>query len=793
MLTIENKITSLRDKLLSNNNEVNSYKILSNFKGTYIEKQMLKEESIVDPIFRVFIPYKPERQRNINISPENDFDPYIDSLMDYPTIIGHMMEQPWELYNRLISIQVPRCINECWHCYLPTNLFNDITLTERTTELTARQIIDKFYLQKKMDALAGKKTNVLRITGGEPFQLPSLILECLDILKQDRESNFEEIDVLNDIKGTDKIEDYKYIFLWTETNLTPFISVNDEPAFMDRPENVEILRELAGHKNFLVHPCFHGLDEEEYKNITLCGNKVTFDDLIQAIKKLHRCNDDEKINIYPTFGSNVSNPNNLLYVFQKLYDVDKTLPLRTALVEYKTDYEPISERLQSSRRIDLYSRFANLRIWNLLLQKTYGIGYGTIPRHLVISNDNSHLPHINPIVFSDTVYLFKGSFRDLYHREVLDIMAYPNNYLYDVEYEEKWVQADFFNHIKNKPEYFINKTGVFVYVDKKDGKLFPIRTFRIAHSSVAGSILKLHLELLNFIEISVEDGDQNKNIIVKDIFLKYFGKKTIPPSPTGNYLLYGEQFYADSEISFSELSSKKLTVKENSNFDGFRNNVDDLVKSNFMHDSLHYHLCPNNVVIRQNNIESYYEIKAGKNFSIKIENYLPNYQFFESLQVSERNINISISKDCIELMGNDKYNCPKYGTNILTFKTKKIQQEELVIIKFHSEQREFKCANVELKIKILPLTMKETVISTFLSIGFLAWMNFGTLLANYNSKTGDFIPFQQIMNNFHSKDAGLNYPYISGILGWVLVLGLMTFWIVKTRILNTTIFRKVKL
>lgn len=769
MKSIATEVKDLSNKLYTQINNVKLYKILSDFKGTYIEKQMQREESIVDPIFRVFVPFKPERQRNININPENNFDPYVDSLMDYPTIIGHKMKKPWKLFNRLISIQVPNCINECWHCYLPNNLFKNKSIEERSTELSAREIINKFYSQKKMDALSGKATNVLRITGGEPFELPHLILECLEILKEDKELNFQNVEVLKDEISNNNIEEYKNIFIWTETNITPFISSQGECAFMDSEDNIRILQGLSMHNNFLVHPCFHGLDANEYKSITTCKNEVSLNQLIDALKKFNNPNKDIKIDIYPTFGSNVCNPKNITNLFNKLYKIDRQLPLRTALVEYKTDYDPIKDRLSTNREVEIYSKFINLRIWNQLLQEKYGIGYGTLPRHLKLSNNISTSEDLESKVYSDAIYLFKGSFRDLYHREVLDILSLPKDHYYEMEYEEKWVQEDFYNQIKYKTDYFNNKYGIFTYVDKITGKIFPLRRFEILNSSTVGSILKINIRFLDYVNIDSSKGNSDPNFVMQEILSKYFGNKILPPSPTGKYLIFGESFFDNEKLNFSEFSNSSLDIKLDKGFEGFRKNIDSLVGSSFMRDSLFFHVNPIDMdkVLDDRNFINYYEIKAKSSFIIKLETYLPNYSYFETMSIEERDIQISISKDSIELMNNDIYNCPKYGTKNLEFKSKKVNKEEIVIIKFHSIHREFKCPNVEIRIRIKPLRMREAVTTWSISIFLLLWLSYGSLLANYDA-SGGVGPLLSIWNNIYdsSNTPALNVPFILHILFW---------------------------
>jgi hypothetical protein len=109
-MRITKKLISDHKKLMTT--EEGRYKILKDYRGTYIEKIILAEESMISPIFRVFEPAKPSRDRKLNIDPTHNFDPYNDSLMDYASIIGHKLNKPWKLFNRLISVHIQFMTND---------------------------------------------------------------------------------------------------------------------------------------------------------------------------------------------------------------------------------------------------------------------------------------------------------------------------------------------------------------------------------------------------------------------------------------------------------------------------------------------------------------------------------------------------------------------------------------------------------------------------------------------------------------------------------------------------------
>jgi uncharacterized Fe-S cluster-containing radical SAM superfamily protein len=224
---------------------------------------------------------------------------------------------------------------------------------------TAQNIVNGFIKQRDSDRERGFYSNILRITGGEPFLVPELIIEILGELKK-RNLN-------------------KDIFLWTETNLVPFIVPEDGKPLVTEKH----LTRLSEHKNICVHPCFHGLNENNFKEVT--GQTISnFEYLIGALKRLI----DAHIDVYPTFGSNISSPTDVEAFYERISQIDELLPLRFCLIEYDLDYKPIRWRRDNvpgfaKEYEKVFDRFQVIEKWDGLLRKKTGYKYGDIPRHLV--------------------------------------------------------------------------------------------------------------------------------------------------------------------------------------------------------------------------------------------------------------------------------------------------------------------------------------------------------------------------------------------------------------------------
>jgi uncharacterized Fe-S cluster-containing radical SAM superfamily protein len=307
---------------------------------------------VVSDTFRIFTPHKPEKHRVDNGKEGESFDIFRDTVFDYPSIIQSKLGGPWDQYNSLLSGQVAYCNFHCWYCYVPDELLRG----GKAQYLTSKEIVDRFLQLRNRK---GMKCSVLRITGGEPFLVPELILECLQLIE--------------------KAGLAKEVFVWSETNLSPFLSEgSNQPTLVETWLN-EVgnkLEDFAAFDNFALHPCLHGTDESNFHQTTLARDEF-FSRLVNAFRTLVQCG----IDIYPTISSNASPSDNLEKLFLDLKSIHPSLPLRFALITDDFNYPPIDERLSRERRTGtIYGKRIMITKWNKLIRQNYKRDYAEIPR-----------------------------------------------------------------------------------------------------------------------------------------------------------------------------------------------------------------------------------------------------------------------------------------------------------------------------------------------------------------------------------------------------------------------------
>ena len=305
-------------------------------------------------IFRVFVPVNPERQRKLNCQYGHKLNIFLDSLFDYPSIIQAKLKAPgtWEQYNRLLTVQVGGCNFRCWYCYCDDALLNGMNLVY----LTPEELVDRFIQQRISDNPQGLQSNVLRISGGEPFLAPELILGCLEEVRR---------------RGLDD-----RIFIWTETNLSPFLKESTSgPPIIEKWVNLD---KLSCFRNFALHPCVHGTSPKNLHEICKVDEKW-FGGLLEGLNTLIQ----HKIDIYPTFSPNMCPPGDVEDLFKRLTSINKYLPLRFALIEYHLDYPSVLMRHEAQQHLTVYNKYLVIKKWNELLLKTYGMSYAEKPRQEV--------------------------------------------------------------------------------------------------------------------------------------------------------------------------------------------------------------------------------------------------------------------------------------------------------------------------------------------------------------------------------------------------------------------------
>ncbi|MEM4536525.1 MAG: radical SAM protein [Nitrososphaerota archaeon] len=348
----------LRSNRLRRIAQKNGKYLIANFSKIF-SKINISLSDVVGDIFRIFTSHKPERNRIDNGIKELavQFDIYKHIVFDYASICSKKLGGDWRKYNNLLTVQIAVCNFHCWYCYVPDELKSGSK--EYSQYMSAEEILDTFLSIRNGNE---DKYNILRISGGEPFLVPDLVLEILELVeKRD----------LSDM-----------VCIWSETNLSPFIK-NDQGEILAQSwlkESNRSLQEFSNFKNFVLHPCLHGTTPTNLEEVTLVkGNYYT--ELLEALKVLV----DYKIDIYPTFSSNTCTVDGIKDIFYRLKSINEKLPLRVALIEYHLDYEPIDLRLSRSRRKGyLNGKRGLISRWDELLKQHYGVGYAQIPRSQVV-------------------------------------------------------------------------------------------------------------------------------------------------------------------------------------------------------------------------------------------------------------------------------------------------------------------------------------------------------------------------------------------------------------------------
>jgi uncharacterized Fe-S cluster-containing radical SAM superfamily protein len=721
-MPIKEEIEKLRAEILCENEGLREYKVVSSFAGTSAES-----EKMVFPFLRRFQAIKEERHRKTNV--ESGFDYYIDSLLDYPSIIQYRMGGDLDSYNMMISIHVPKCPYDCWHCYNNKKLH----LVENAEWHTAAEIVDAFLEQRKYDKTASVKSNVLRITGGESFLVPELILDCLDELKK---------------RGL-----HEEIFVWTETDLYPFIREKGE-SFAESVSikrdgvSLKVLEELSKHSNFAVHPCLHGLSNKEIQDIT--GKKnIHINQLIEGLSILL----SHKFDIYPTFGSNVSAPENLGILFQKLYMLNRNLPLRFALVQYDLEYPDICIRLkeQPNREFNLHSKYTNLRIWNTLLKKHYNIGYAVIPRHMIslidekmVKSSKNFVPSQDYNPQKQLLYVIKSSYREDYHRELLDIIALPTGSIYTLEYDTNWVQNDLWQHMRVRSEFYKDQDALLLYVDldSAEKEIVPLRKLKLKEAKVEGNVAALSFELGAFVPpVGVK-------VNLRRQLESLFGSSTLAGAPLNKYVLVAEELTELSQLQASD------------DFSTWRETISKLRFPKF-EKSLFYRIRVNNV---SPSIDPdalgpaiIYEIDSGKRFSIQVDYFLPNYDKFPRDNPDSRKISFESSSDIIKTVTSSQFTISKYGSDTLIFRTEEPYEDTICTIHFQSTTTPFDAPLIDLRIRVkgsgnkIALTKASSLALSGLGGGIIT--------------TTTFVLIPQNPNWAFLEIAGVSMIALAGLLG----------------------------
>lgn len=539
--------------------------------------------AIPDSPFRAFpsVPqdYSSKRKQNNTIA----FDPYRDTLFDYPLVVKHLLQSPLqavEHFNYHLTVQLPSCGMDCWHCY------NDKQICAagftkgkiKTNEYTAQQVLESFVKCKKNDQI--HHYNILRISGGEPFLVPELIAELLKIIHRKGDPDYPQA-------------------IWTETNLLPWIADDQDKSVMTQAlveaKNNGLDMESIFSKmcdRIVVHPCFHGLTDD---NLNKCSipvelrdqAKIKFADLISGFDSLQTFPaQDKPLHLYPTFITEACDPDGVANLFKQLYKIDPTYVLKVALIS--TDlYEPVQIRLHdraTSKDLPrVYARHASLHRWRSLLKHYFDNDYAQIVRPLAssVAQNLTRLSPTNGVSFRDyepCLILMKSTYRNEYKQELLSIIGGPPNIKVVASYDV--------NHIEPSTLTCLNVgldaispsglKGIVVYTDantcENAPSHVPLREVHITKLEITERLVHIEMLLGDYLVPEGRKFENRKDSLrkFKERLLDYYGTRNLTSRAEASWVLLGEKslLLGDDKILFrnkGQVSTNSFNSEELSN------------------------------------------------------------------------------------------------------------------------------------------------------------------------------------------------------------------------------------
>ena len=663
------KLVKIRNTIISTSNNTTKYK-LAQFDNSSMAKDLIEGTP-----FRFFeaVPQNRDSKRKQNNT--TSFDQYRDTLFDYPIVVKNILNSNMNALDELnfhLTVQIPYCGMDCWHCYNDKQVCKAGFLemkTATTKEWDAKSILESFASCRRSRQLPGHKYNILRISGGEPFLAPELIAELLELIGNNTDDYYPKV-------------------LWTETNLVTWAPdpkgnsiVKLACAEAKKKQGLDIKNIFTKYRDkLIIHPCFHGLTDE---NIKQCIHTpgITFDDLIKGFTHLHSFLPESPLHLYPTFIGEACDPNGVENLFHELYKIDKSYPLKVAIISVDK-YGPIKERFEQ-RKDDLkcYGKNASLKRWNKLLNKHYGLYYGQIPRPLAkavslefpekVSNKEM-LPKYDP-----QLIIVKSIARKEYHQELLTILAAPPNSeivaTYDMNHVEPivldWYKA------KSKGEESERK-AIIVYGDAnaREDKIsyLPIRRAIIKGVETTERLIHIKMLLEDYLVPNADGQEECEKLLrgfKKDMF-DYFGRSALlSSSPETRWVLLGEEALLrswDGKNKEYFKSIGKVVNGNNFNDSELRNGWDRLLNTiknvkdleQFRQNCIFLQLLPNNY-----EYSTIVHLKEGDMMGYKLRYYIPDFPYYDkdpNLN-SSRTVKIHGTSSQLIIQGYNPRPLSKYG------------------------------------------------------------------------------------------------------------------------------------
>lgn len=715
------RLIEVRKNIIKFENGKRRYK-LAQFDNTYMEK-----DCIVNTPFRCFeaVPQgKPSsRRQNDNAA----FDPYEHTVFDYPLVIKTILRSNLDALRELnyqLTVQVPYCGMDCWHCYNDKRVCAAGFLKAKVPmgEFSARDILDRFAGCCKLAQGGGPQYNVLRVSGGEPFLVPELIAELLHLMRGN------------------KSNEYYPKFLWTETNLVTWAPSENDGSFVVRTtcseakeqDGLDICEVLRDNKDRLViHPCFHGLSDDNIEKCTLPTGlgftaDLSFDNLLQGFRNLHDfLGDEEHLHLFPTFIGDACDPDGVERLFKGLWDVDRSYPLKLAVVRADF-YGPIPERFEAKRGAAFFhSRLACLRRWDSLIRKHYGLSYGQLLRPLaesavrvlptVAPGANTQFPGYDPVVF-----LLKSTGRKEYRQELLSILGAPPNTEIMTTYDTDHVQPEFVNWLKSryadKDLDHVSIKAVITYCNSEAGRkgipYLPLRHGTIRKVQVTNRFIHITTVLQDYVIPANGKAEQGEKVLkdFRNRMIEYFGRVALLEPSDRHWVLLGEQ--ALLQKGFSGESDEPLFRAMGScdsgqpNRDELRrawDNLLDLIKgSDTFADLREYgvflQLLPVSAFDCDGEDSSVIGMNEGSRIDFELRFYVPDFGEYDkgTMPKESRTLRIVSEADAIHVRGYQPKPLSKYGELSFQVVCEKVDRDVPGRLVIESEDQSCYCARFQL-------------------------------------------------------------------------------------------------
>lgn len=267
----------------------------------------------------------------------------------------HFRGEPAEVAAKKLSVpaaecnaaflgQINGCNLNCWYCYVD-RVCNSAN-PKYGQYFTAEEYLTQFLVESRKHQNSTNpdlKLNILRISGGEVFIVPEIILWMVEAIEKFKLEN--------------------HIYVWVDCNLCT-------ADFYWEYLSPEQRSKIKNFKNLGVCVCHKGFDRETFFENTQAAPEF-FDEQF----KLHKRLIDEGLDVYSYLYPVASSTHNLrkrlaVFIDRLRKEVHEYAPLRMVTPPIKA-YGPTQKRLNPGREKALANQWLAMRIWKEELEKRF--------------------------------------------------------------------------------------------------------------------------------------------------------------------------------------------------------------------------------------------------------------------------------------------------------------------------------------------------------------------------------------------------------------------------------------